>query len=173
MATQNKKADNNEGIPFYAPHANSRWVYRGIDYKRLAIRFIKGMLIFAAFMLVFYYGILDFAQTWALFVVIHACVLIYKKIKFKNAFDWGGWVTSAGVTFIILLAFTIVSDVAGGWVGWSLSILLACAFIIWSRWTQWNQLREWAETQLFGRPVMAFVREGKKPPRLKIKLWRT
>lgn len=51
----------------------------------------------------------------------------------------------------------------GVW-GYIISIILITVYILWSRWDKYIAAMQHIETQLWGKPLKEFRKEGKKPP---------
>lgn len=128
---------------------------------------LKGLLKYAltvlSLLLVIRYFELGFWGTYALFVAYLAIMEVWAR-KFKVA----GFLKSCTWLFAVFAVFKALSYL--GPLGWVLGIMGSVALILGTRWKHFLEGKRQVEASIWGAPLKEYIAQGKRPPRLKIRL---
>jgi len=132
-----------------------------INLKREALSALGGIV----YVILFIWGIRYFELGfWAIYGVVLASTVVWSFIKrtfkIKELFKTGF------IIFILMIVFRLLSQL-GVW-GYVLGIIIICAFIIYSRWGKFIEIKYHIETMIWGKPLKEFIDNKEKPPKIEV-----
>tara|TARA_Y100001973_G_C5139210_1_gene302012 strand:+ start:154 stop:579 length:426 start_codon:yes stop_codon:yes gene_type:complete len=102
-----------------------------------------------------------FITTWLILLGFNIIYLRYTNSLTFPTFLKNGLLLAGLLGLFMLLA-------PFGLTGWIIGTLGICGFILYSRREKFMQIKHHGETMIWGKPLKEFIKEGKKPPKIKI-----
>lgn len=100
-------------------------------------------------------------------IFVNLCFMLYFKFFKNKPFSFLELIKNAFIISGVVILLKWVGYF--GKIGYSLSILIIVALIIIRKWEKYLEVKWYIEAMLFGKPIKDYVKDGKKPPKLKIK----
>lgn len=132
-----------------------------LDIKRQAIGAGLGIAFAILLYSVIVFFALDLFKAWIFLTVVNVALLWYRgDLSVQSVLKNSG---------VILLFSTCLRWVHGlGAKGYFLAIAIIVAYILWTRWKQYQEVLHHIETMIWGQPLHMFREQGLRPPKIKL-----
>jgi len=135
-----------------------------IDLKKEGIKILGGLgYVLVIYLIIYFFHPHIIILYLILLTSSTVMLLASKKFKLKSWFIMG--IQMAGV----FTAIYFLSLYVGGLVGFSITVSLISALILYKRRKKYIEIKRHIEAMIWGKPLNEFIKAGEKPHKVKIK----
>tara|TARA_R100001530_G_scaffold127264_1_gene96431 strand:- start:340 stop:744 length:405 start_codon:yes stop_codon:yes gene_type:complete len=132
-----------------------------MDIKKEAKDLGWGLLLVIALYYAIIYFKLTLIQTIILLVAVQVAMLVYQK-----KFTWFKLLKNT-IYISLLIWFIRKLNNYGIW-GYVITITVIVVYILFRNWNKYIEVKQHIESMIWGKPLNEYVKEGKRPPKIKI-----